>query len=164
MQSRRLNIVPRASRASPHTLNAIFLYKMLASISPYAYLFCVLILPSLLQQVLGLAPINGSTGCGIAHEPYQDGESRTYSVNSSGGGGIRQYNIHLPLQYNPNVVHPLMISYHGGTETMEEQEQLSQFSYNSVNPGMIAVYPQGINVGDEDLIIADFSVKFMSEN
>ena len=143
-------------------LKDTFSNKMLNSASFFAYFFCMLTLTSLLQHVLGLAVLNESSGCGNAYKPYIDGESRTFSIDSS--GGTRQYNVHLPLQYNPNVKHALMISYHGGTKTMEEQEQLSQFSNHSINPHMIAVYPQGVNVSDEDPIPGRLSPNRMSKS
>jgi len=109
-----------------------------------AYTFCALISAVLPEHANGLTLPQAAPGCGIAHKPYQDGESRPYSINSS--GGLREYNVHFPLNYDPQTKYPLMISYHGGTKTKEEQEQLTQFSNNSINPHMIAVYPQGIKI------------------
>ena len=88
---------------------------------------------------------SASSGCGIQHDSYADGQSRNYTVSNT-SGGTRTYSIHLPANYDPHTQHPLMISYHGGTQTKEEQDQLSQFSNNTINPNMIAVYPQGIEV------------------
>lgn len=109
-----------------------------------AYIVYVLTFAGLLRGVVGLAVFKGSPGCGIIHKPYIDGESRSSNIESS--GGLRHYSIHLPPAYDPHVQYPLMISFHGGTKTKEEQEQLSQFSNNSINPNMIAVYPHGIKV------------------
>lgn len=103
-------------------------------------------LTSLLQHssatVLG---VRADSGCGTPHQTYNDGESREYNISSS--GGIRTYNIHLPQDYNSSTKYPLIISYHGGTEDKTQQEGISQFSNNTINPNMIAVYPQGIEVG-----------------
>ena len=106
--------------------------------------FCVLALANPITSFSVQSLLREPSGCGKEYEPYQDGESRTFNISSS--GGLRSFNIHLPLNYDPDVQYPLMISYHGGTETMEVQEEISQFSYNSTNPSMIAVYPQGIKV------------------
>ena len=114
-----------------------------------SHIFHALTLSSLSQQLLGSPAHQPTSGCGKVHDPYQDGESRDYSIFSSGGGGNRDFSIHLPVDYDPNTTYPLMISYHGGTETKEVQESITQFSNNTVNPGMIAVYPQGIKVGDQ---------------
>ena len=80
------------------------------------------------------------TGCGTPH--IVDGVSRNFSISSN--GVKRDYRLHLPSTYNPNISAPLVISYHGHGKDMVEQETLSQFSNDAINPNMIAVYPQGL--------------------
>ena len=96
------------------------------------------------QTSLGPPAAGDSPGCGLPYTRYRDGESRNFSIPI--GEGIRNFSIHLPTTYEPTHAYPLMISYHGGTETKEEQERVSRFSHSSVNPQMVVVYPQGINV------------------
>lgn len=82
----------------------------------------------------------GSAGCTKPHTG--DGVSKDFQVATNGGN--RTYRIHLPISYNPNITAPLIISYHGHGEDMVQQEILSQFSNDAINPNMIAVYPQGL--------------------
>ena len=84
----------------------------------------------------------GTAGCGKSHKV--DGRSREFDIPSSGGN--RTYRIHLPMSYNANVPAPLSVSYHGSTRTAADQETTSGLSDDSVNPNMIAVYPQGHHV------------------
>ena len=81
-----------------------------------------------------------TAGCSKPHTV--DGVSKNYSLLTN--GGIRDYRLHLPSSYDPNTPAPLIISYHGHGQNMVEQETLSQFSNDAINPNMIAVYPQGL--------------------
>lgn len=81
----------------------------------------------------------GTIGCGKQH---QTGQSTDVTMTSSGTS--RQYRIHLPSNYDTNNPAPVIISYHGNEQSMTVQESLTRFSDESVNPDMIAVYPQGL--------------------
>ena len=81
-----------------------------------------------------------TSGCGKPHTV--DGLSKDFTVSTDDGN--RTYRIHLPSSYDPNTPAPLVISYHGHGQDMVEQETLSQFSNDAINPTMIAVYPQGL--------------------
>lgn len=81
----------------------------------------------------------GRAGCGVAHSTGQSTDASIISANRK-----RQFRIHVPSSYNPNVPAPLLLSFHGATKTMADQEQITRFSNDSVNPSMIAVYPQGL--------------------
>ena len=83
------------------------------------------------------ATLQLSSGCTVNQKSYGDGVSKNFSIPSSGGN--RFFSVRLPVNYNYKVPYPLIISYHGGTKTKEEQEQLSRFSNSSINPNMIAV-------------------------
>ena len=82
----------------------------------------------------------GTAGCGTPHTV--DGTSRNFSVSTN--GSKREYRLHLPKNYDPDIPVPLVISYHGHGRDMVEQETLSQFSNDAISPNMIAVYPQGL--------------------
>ena len=82
----------------------------------------------------------GSAGCGTPHTV--DGASHNHSVSTN--GGEREYRLHLPGSYDKDTPAPVVISYHGHGQNMVEQETLSQFSNDAINPNMIAVYPQGL--------------------
>lgn len=93
-----------------------------------------------------LLPVHGimlerraTAGCGKQHVT---GQSTTVTMTSSNTD--RQYLIHLPGSYDVNSPMPVIISYHGNTQSMYAQETLTRFSDESVNPDMIAVYPQGL--------------------
>ena len=81
-----------------------------------------------------------TAGCGKPHTV--DGISKDFEVSTDGRN--RTYRIHLPSIYDANTPAPLVISYHGHGKDMVEQETLSQFSNDAINPTMIAVYPQGL--------------------
>lgn len=81
-----------------------------------------------------------TAGCGMPH--VVDGISKNFQVSTDGGN--RTYRIRLPSNYDPNIPAPLIISYHGHGQDMVQQETLSQFSNDAINPNMIAVYPQGL--------------------
>ena len=82
----------------------------------------------------------GSAGCGTPHTV--DGASHNHSVSTN--GGKRDHRLHLPGSYDSDTPAPVVISYHGHGQNMVEQETLSQFSNDAINPNMIAVYPQGL--------------------
>ena len=82
----------------------------------------------------------GTKGCGMPHKV--DGVSRNFSISTDGVN--RTYRLHLPSSYDPNTPAPLVLSFHGHGKNMVEQETLSQFSNDAINPSMIAVYPQGL--------------------
>ena len=109
-----------------------------------------LLLSTLISSpVVGAAAIAGraSIGCGKPHEA--DGITRSITINSTCCSDVtptRNYNIHLPTNYNPNYPTALIISYHGAGETPSHHEEESQLSDVSYNPDMIVVYPEGVHV------------------
>ena len=100
-------------------------------------------------SVVGAAAISGrsSVGCGKPHKA--DGKTRSITINSTCCSDVtptRNYNIHLPTNYNPNSSTALIVSYHGAGETPSYHEKESQLSNMSYNPDMIVVYPEGVHV------------------
>ena len=81
-------------------------------------------------------------GCGQSHSV--GGSSTDVTITSSNTS--RQYRIHLPETYDSESLTPVILSFHGNSKTMYDQENLTQFSLPSINPNMIAVYPQGLSV------------------
>lgn len=86
-----------------------------------------------------------SEGCGssLSKGFKAGGSSNTVQIKSSGVS--RDYNIYVPESYNIKVAAPLFLSFHGGFQTADDQEQLSQLSNPFFNPHGIAAYPQGID-------------------
>lgn len=104
---------------------------------------------SLLLSLLAITPqVQGGpiqqrdTGCGKTHNFI--GSTSTFSIESS--GGTRSYRIHLPSSYNINKPTPLLVAYHGSGDNPTSFEQTTRFSDEKLNPNMITVYPQGVNV------------------
>jgi hypothetical protein len=67
-----------------------------------------------------------SAGCGLFHK------DKNHTVTITSG----------------NVATSVILSYHGRGKTMREQQRISGLSNATLNPDMIAVYPQGCNVSD----------------
>ena len=100
--------------------------------------------------------VRDSGGCGQSHDFV--GTTKQFSISS--GGLERQYRIHLPSSYDPNIATPLILSYHGATETAEFHENQTQFSNEDYNPSMIAVYPQGDRVSQSMRLVSPFTPPF----
>ncbi len=60
-------------------------------------------------------------------------------------GMTRSYRIHLPPDYSPNSVLPLVLNFHGLGSNAQEQEIYSQFSPVADTAHIIVVYPEGID-------------------
>ncbi|KAL6866403.1 hypothetical protein ACO1O0_002511 [Amphichorda felina] len=78
-------------------------------------------------------------GCGNKHDFV--GKTRKFSIESS--GGKRFYHVHLPDDYDPTSETPLLMAYHGHGQRSTNFQEVSDFSNQDVNPGMITVYPTG---------------------
>jgi len=88
-----------------------------------------------------------SQGCGKPlPELVGPGVSKNLSIDSASGASPRQYRIHVPKTYDPNVPYPVILSFHGRTRDMLYQEQLTQLSEPSANFDGIVVYPNGVPV------------------
>ena len=88
---------------------------------------------------LGLSYRHRSSGCGIPNQTGGD-----FIIKS--GNVSRQYRLNLPVSYDPNTATGLLLSFHGNDRTNTDQESITSFSDDSVNPHYIAVYPQGLDV------------------
>ncbi|KAI4719393.1 alpha/beta-hydrolase [Aureobasidium sp. EXF-10727] len=90
-----------------------------------------------------------STGCGNLLSPQltRGGSSQTNTLNfTTSGGVIRSYLLHIPSSYDINTPAPIAFSYHGRTESPQDQENISGMSNETFNPNYLVVYPQGINL------------------
>lgn len=103
---------------------------------------------STVALALSITTVNASSslGCGskFGKGVSAGGDTQTITIKSSGIS--RSYNLYVPEAYNISSAAPLILSYHGGGQTAEEQEELSQLSNPEFNSEGIAVYPQGIDV------------------
>ncbi|KAH0372296.1 alpha/beta-hydrolase, partial [Aureobasidium melanogenum] len=96
-----------------------------------------------------LAQSAATSGCGnpLSSQLTQGGASQTNSLKfTTSGGVVRSYLLHIPSSYNVNTPAPIAFSYHGRTETPQDQESISGMSNETMNPNYLIVYPQGINL------------------
>lgn len=103
----------------------------------------------LITTILGVARASPHkrSGCGEFHKDI--GKSRVVIMPQTlvNGSDIdRYFTVHLPESYDEHDASALVLSYHGRGNTMIEQERISGLSKAELNPRMISVYPQGINV------------------
>ena len=56
----------------------------------------------------------------------------------------REFGIYIPGDYDKDVPHPTVLSFHGNGKDLTYQQHLSRFTEPDINPSMIAVFPQGL--------------------
>lgn len=62
----------------------------------------------------------------------------------------RSYYIYVPKNYTVDMPMPLVLSFHGRGSDATKQESVDQLThdkFNSINGGMVVVYPEGVKVG-----------------
>lgn len=82
-----------------------------------------------------------SAGCG-KKSPIAPGITTSGEIISS--GDYRTYLLHLPTGYLPKHHYPLVLNFHGHSNTDTHQEQMTGFSTLADRLGFIMAYPQGI--------------------
>lgn len=87
--------------------------------------------------------VAAQSGCG-AQPPLQPGTSHSHTIQSQGIS--RSYIVFLPSNYDVNTPTPLIVNYHGHSDTDGYQETLTQLDDPFFNPDHIVVYPQGVDV------------------
>lgn len=102
-------------------------------------------LPSVTSLVTALLPILASaeSGCGT-QPPLTPGTSHHHTIESQGIS--RDYIVFLPASYDLNTPTPLIVNYHGATDTDDYQETLTLLDDPFFNNDHIVIYPQGVNV------------------
>ena len=85
------------------------------------------------------------SGCG---KPLPGGQSpgAVANVTISSGGLARNYLLFVPPTYHAFSPTPLILSYHGGSKTAQDQLLLDQLTTPKFNTESFVIYPQGINV------------------
>jgi poly(3-hydroxybutyrate) depolymerase len=71
------------------------------------------------------------------------------NVTIMSSGLQRNYLISIPPSYSADLPSPLIVSYHGGVRTAEDQLQLDQLTNVEFNDYSFVVYPQGISVSEK---------------
>lgn len=88
------------------------------------------------------AGVSPSPGCSMNNRVTVD---TTLNVTL----GTRRYLLYFPANYQPDKPAPLVLSYHGGRRTAEEQQALDLLSTTYFNEDYIVVYP---NANDARLL------------
>ena len=85
------------------------------------------------------------TGCGRA---LPDGQAvgEVSNVTITSGGYDRNYLIFIPPTYRKDTPTSIIVSYHGGERTAEDQLELDLLTSPEFNTESFVVYPQGISV------------------
>ncbi|KAJ9628530.1 hypothetical protein H2203_002431 [Taxawa tesnikishii (nom. ined.)] len=90
-----------------------------------------------------------SSGCGKvldASLKKGDGAGTSNSlIFTTFNGTQRTYLLHIPTTYSTNTPLPLLFAFHGRSESGAQMEQESKLSGQYANPGVIVVYPDGID-------------------
>ena len=104
-------------------------------------LFSTLSLPAVLLILKAVA----AQDCSSA--PITSAGSKKSQTICLSGGDKRSYTIYLPENYGSSTtLHPLILSYHGGTRTPDTQIGLDLFTTPYFNQDAVVVYPAGIDV------------------
>ena len=106
--------------------------------------------PPLLQKMRAIlmftalaaaSPCRPANGCSTHHDT-----NKVTNVSITSNGLDRSYLIWVPNSYKPGTQSSVILSYHGGTKTAEDQLQLDKLTDPFFKTSSIVVYPQGINV------------------
>lgn len=87
-----------------------------------------------------------TSGCGKTHIVGYHDQTQYSSHNIRSGDYTRNYTIFIPSSYNANLTKqwPLIIDYHGNTDTPDEQYNNSKYYRYTAGAQYLAVYPQGV--------------------
>lgn len=85
---------------------------------------------------------HGTSGCGTDVSISPGSHSSLYNITVSSQN--REYLFYLPKNYDKNTPAPVILNYHGHSESPYEQERITQMSNSQVNPDYIIVYPAGL--------------------
>jgi poly(3-hydroxybutyrate) depolymerase len=101
--------------------------------------FSAVALLGFVSTINGLTIRDTQNGCGAALP-----EDVKPNVSIEQDLGDRRYRLHLPPGYDGKKKLPLILSFHGRTQTGTYQEKLSKFSNATYGFEGIAVYPEGV--------------------
>ncbi|PSN70931.1 alpha/beta-hydrolase [Corynespora cassiicola Philippines] len=115
----------------------------------------LILLPTLLSIAANASPTQTAKKSSACDKPLPEGielgKHKNLTLASESGQSPREYRIHVPKSYQTGTPVPLILSYHGRTQDMKYQQQLSQFSNSSYGFEGIAVYPQGVRGSDKNV-------------
>ncbi|CAD0022034.1 unnamed protein product, partial [Aureobasidium pullulans] len=87
--------------------------------------------------------IYAGRGCGASLPAGVQAGGRTTQFSINSGGLNRSFSIHVPSSYDINSAAPLIMAFHGRSETPVNIERYSDLSSEVWNPYGIVVYPLG---------------------
>lgn len=82
------------------------------------------------------------SGTGVACSGEVGPRERELSVES--GGRARTFQVHIPPAYDGTTPLPVVLNYHGRTNTSSQQRRLSEMDATADSEGFIVVYPDGV--------------------
>ncbi|KAH8819130.1 carbohydrate esterase family 1 protein [Xylogone sp. PMI_703] len=93
-----------------------------------------------------LAGINAdaTAGCGKAL-PNGQSAGGVSTVSMTSNGIQRKYLVWIPPSYDRNTLTSLILSFHGGSRTANDQLNLDEFTTGEFDTNSIVIYPQGID-------------------
>lgn len=102
---------------------------------------CILALTSGSYQAV-VTRQTGTAGCG--NSKHFIGKTRAFDLQSNGTS--RKYLIHLPNGYDKDIPTAALLAFHGRGSDSSKMEGVTRFSQHAINPDIIAIYPQGVEV------------------
>jgi poly(3-hydroxybutyrate) depolymerase len=99
--------------------------------------------------VLALSALSTVAAQCSTSPPAQTANSLQNQTICLQNGSQRNYTLYLPEDYasgNASALHPLILSFHGGTVTPENQIQLDLLSHPFFNQDAVVAYPSGLDV------------------
>jgi polyhydroxybutyrate depolymerase len=96
---------------------------------------------------LGCGGQSGDSGPGTGSPRCEDGQLRpsVVSVGIEFDGERRSYQLHVPASYDGSTPVPVVLNFHGLTQTGELQREQSKMDRKSDEEGFIVVYPNGVS-------------------
>jgi len=89
----------------------------------------------------------------------EETRSEDYSSSVDASGQDRKYTVHLPLDYDARQTYPLLLAYHGYSQSASDLRLMTGFDAVADAEGFIVVYPEGFlrmwEVDDIDQIRVD---------
>jgi poly(3-hydroxybutyrate) depolymerase len=108
----------------------------------------IFLLLRLSVAILTLSTVIAQQDC-TTSPPAQSSNSLQNQTICLQNGTQRNYTLYLPNDYvssNATLLHPLILSFHGGTETPENQLQLDLLTEPFFNEDVVVAYPSGLGV------------------
>jgi poly(3-hydroxybutyrate) depolymerase len=113
----------------------------------FKMIFSILQSPVVILALSVFATAAAQQDCATS-QPVQAANSAQNQTICLQNGTERNYTLYIPEDYAPGsaTLHPLILSFHGGTETPENQMQLDLLTNPFFNTDAVVAYPSGLDV------------------